>query len=117
MNIDAGIPSSSDQILAGAIRNMLSIFPKKLGEPKVDQKHGCRVRLQTQRKIRRFQVSVHDVLGMSVFETVDPKARFRGDKKEWKIVFMFKYGFLFKIFTWNLPGLIRFLMKIFYCFL
>ena len=35
MDIDASIPSSAYQILAGAIRNMLSIFPKKLGEPKV----------------------------------------------------------------------------------
>jgi hypothetical protein len=72
MDIDASIPSSAYQILAGAIRNMLSILPEELGESEVDQKHGCRILLQTQGEIRRFQVSMHDVPGMSVFETVDP---------------------------------------------
>ena len=62
MDIDAGVPGSAYQILASAVGNVLSILPEELGKAEVDQKHRCRVRLQTQREVRRFQVSVHDVL-------------------------------------------------------
>ena len=74
MNIDTGVPSSAHEILASATGYVLSILPEELGQAEVYEEHSRRVGFQAQREIRRFQVTVHDVFGMSVLEAVDPES-------------------------------------------